>query len=451
MFARPLLLASIIGLSAPAILGQTAAEAPKKEISETAAGGLAKLAPLVEAKDYAGALALVESLLPKAAPGSYDLYILNQLKAQLLVTSNRLSDAISPLETSLKLAEGNPNFFDASANLEQINLLAQLHYQAAASAKTPEQQRPGYERALANMERWLAKSPKPTTDARLFCASIYYQLATLQPGKPDETLLRKAVTHGREGMLLALNPPTQLVQILVACHIQLGDTLAAAELLELLVSTDPKSTGSWPQLQSLYLALAGETKDPERSRAYNLRALHTLDRAQAMGQLISPRDNYTRVAILFNIGHYARAAELLERGLADGSLENIKRNWELLAYAYQQSSREEETIRAYARAAEKFPDQGDLEFALAQALYNAGRVAESYERAGKAVAKPALAKPGQTRLYLAFLAYELQRYDEALSWIEQARKDPDVTPAALDPIAKAVADAIKTREAAAKS
>ena len=438
---RRLLLVLVLALT-PALRAQ--ADLPKKEITEKTSGSLAQLKTFIDAKDYPKGLLLIDSLLAKAEPTSFDTYVLAQIKAQILLTQGKLTDAIVPLETSLRLGQNNPNFYDAAAELEQMNLLAQLHYQKAAELKDPAAQKAGYLTALDLMSRWLAKTPKPTADSRLFAASLTYQLGSLDPAKPDEPRLREAIGHAREGLLLSIKPTNQLVLLLVACHLQLGENPLAAEQLEALALRDPKSAVTWSQLQSLYLAAAADTQDPEESRRQNLRALLVLDRAQALGFLNTPKDHYTRVAILFNIQQYTRAAALLEKGLVDGSIENQKRNWELLTSAYQQTSQDEKALDAMLRASSRFPQDAALEFSLAQFLYNTGQLADAYARAEAALAK-GLDKPGQAHVYLAYLAYELQRYDDAKGWVEKARASGEVPAATLDPLANAIAEAIRAR------
>lgn len=444
-FLRAVLLAAAL-LPAPALL-RAATELPKKEITEKTSGSLAELRALTEAKDYARSLELLDRLLAAAPAGSYDIYVLSQVKAQVLMTQDRLDDAILPLETALALAEGNPAFLDPSTRLEQLYFLAQLHYQKGAAEKTPAAQRAGYQRALGYLGRWFNHAARPNVQTRLFAASVHYNLATLAPGEPDKTALRAALEHCEQAMLLTARPASQLRLLLVACHLQLGQNAAAAEHLEILADQDPKSASTWSQLQALYLNLAADAKAPEEAAVHNLRALLALQRAQSHGLLLSPKDNYTTVAILFNLRQFDRAAELLEKGLADGGLESTQRNWELLASAYQQSDQEPKALDAYTRAVARFPAQADLEFSFAQILYASGKTDDAYARAKSAAAKPGLAKPGQTRLYLAFLAYELQRIDEAKTWIDQARASGEVAPASLDPLARAVADAVKAREA----
>jgi predicted Zn-dependent protease len=446
---KPALLFSLVALALVAPLRAQTAPA-KKEISESAAAGFVKLQPLVNAKNYPAALTLIEQLLSAAPETSYDAYVLSQLQAQVLLTQGRYAETIPFLERAQALAAGNANFFDLPAHLERAQLLAQLHYQLAAAQKTPDLQRAGYEKALARLRDWLARSEKPSAEIRLFAASILYNLATLD-AKPDAALLREAVEHAREALLLSPRPGNQARLVLVACHLQLAENDQAAELLELLAAEDPKNASVWSQIQSLYLAAAADAAAPEKALRWNLRALLAIERAQAHGHSLSPKDNYTRIAILFNLGQFSAAAALLERGLADGTLENNRRNWELLSSSYQQVDRPDRAIDALGRAIKAFPEDGALELSLAQLLYGSGRVADAYERGRAALAKPGVEKRGQAGLYLAFLAYELQRYEDAARWVAEARGAGDAPAASLDQLQRAVSEALSAREALTKS
>jgi predicted Zn-dependent protease len=436
----------VLAVLAPAIRAQSDAPAPsKKELTEATSEGFGKLRPLIDAKDYDGAVALIEDLLSRAGAASFDRCLLSQIQAQILLTQGKPTAAVAPLETALRLAEENPAFHEPSAHLEQLHLLAQIFYQQGAESPDPALQRTSYEKALARIRRWFDLTPRVTAESRLFAASLLYQLGTLDPANIDAARLREAMSQAREGLLLAVNPPAQLTLVLVGCHLQLGEHGPAAELLETLALRDPDSASTWSQLQSIYLARAADAGKPEEARAQNLRALSVLDRAQALGRLNSPKDHYTRVAILFNLQQYTRAAALLEKGLADGMIENTRRNWELLASAYQQTNRETEALDALQRAVARFPEDPALEFGLAQSHYGAGRVEPAYRHASSALEK-GFEKRGQAQVFLAYLAYELQRYDDAARWIAAARETGEVPAANVDPLDRAITDALAARQ-----
>lgn len=430
-----------------ALLAQATPEGPKKEISEKISSELGPLQTFIGAKDYAGALALVQRLIPLAAADSFDLFVLSQVQAQILLTQGKLVPAIPALERANALGERYPQFTDASSSVEQLYVLAQLYYQRGEESKVPALRLADLERALTMINRWFQRSPAATGETRLFAASLLYNLATSDPQKTDRARIEQAIEQANQGLLLSVKPSNQLYLILLGSYQQLGDYARAAELLEVTASRPDSNANTWSQLQSIYLTAAAESKDPAYALRQNIRAILTIERAQTRGFLNTPKDHYTKVAVLFNIQQFSLAASLLEKGLADGTLENQKRNWELLASAYQQTNQEDKAAAALERALKAFPSDAALEFSLAQFYYNSGRVTEAYARGQSARAQPTVEKPGQVSLYLAYLAFELQRYDEAAKWIDDARPRPEVTAAALDPLAKAVADAIREREA----
>lgn len=437
-----------LALAFPAVPRASAASAepPRKEIGAAVSEALGELRTLTEARQNDAALAFVDRLSAAAAPGSFDTFVLGQIKTQLLLTQGRYDDALAALEAGFRLGEATPTFVDAAARLEQLHLLAQLHAQLAPDRKDPATRRASYEAALGYIRRWQRETTRPTAEARVFAGSVLFQLAVLDSAKPDAARLREAIAAIHEALLLAPSPSEQTLNVLVAAHLQLGENLPAAEWLELLVERQPSSAASWAQLQSIYLAAAAEAEKPAEARRLNLRALNVLARAQALGHLDTPRDRYTQVALLFNLQQFGLAAERLEKGLASAALEDVRRNWELLASAYSQLGREERALDALDRAVRRFPSDGALEFTLAQTLYQQGRPADAYARAESAVAKPGLEKPGQAKVYLAYLAFELQRYADADRWVAAARAGGDVPSATLEPLARAVADALRERQ-----
>ena len=213
------------------------------------------------------------------------------------------------------------------------------------------------------------------------------------------------------------------------------------------VRQQPTSSQYWQQLAAAYFGLAADSKNEADTQRYNLRALLTLERAQAQGLLNSPKENFSVIALFFSLQQYEPAIKLLEKGLAGGSIETTRRNWELLASAYQQTHEPEKSLDTYERAIKAWPQDGQLEFSLAQLCYGQSKVATAYDNMGKAVAKQGLDKPGQAHQFLAYLAYELQRYNETVSWAEAAGKYPDAKQTDLEKLIRAAKDAIQERAA----
>lgn len=445
--ARVLWLALALAVAPTASVG--ADEPPAKEISEELAEKLGELRPLLDAKKHTEAAALVGQLLGQAKPESYDFVILTQLQSQLLLTEGKLQEAVTPLEQSVAVAERH-GFLPPATIFDQLHLLAQLYNQRAMEAKQPAAQQAAFGRALDYLQRATPLATKPVPELHLLAASLYYNQGTLG-GAPDPEKFRHALAAAKRGLLSAVKPPEQLHQLMLASYQQLGELEPAAETLELLLHAKPQNAQSWNQLIALYMNLATAAKDDRERDRWNLRAILSIERAQALGLLRGIAENYTLVALNFTLQDYARAAELLEKGLPAGALENQKRNWELLANCYTQLNEPDRALDALRRATGVFPTDGQLEFAIAQLHYTHGRVAEARHHAQVAADKGNLEKPGQTFLYLAYLSYELGELETAARWLDRAADQSDVKPAEIAPIRRAVSDAMKERAALPKA
>ena len=434
----------LLGAALPA-RAEKEAEPPRKEISDEVSSELGKLKEKIDAKDYAGALKLLDGILAKADPKSYDTAMVSQLKVQILLTDGKYEEAIAPLLTANALGE-KYGYYERKTQLDQIYLLCQIHYQLAAEAKDPAKQAELYAKSYAYIHRWLESSPKPTAEAALFAASILYGHATLNPSKPDQELLNLARTEASNGLYLAIKPPDQLYVLLLASLQQIGDQKAAVDVLEFLVKRSPTNALYWQQLAGAYLNLAASAKEEREIRKYQVRAILTLKRAQDNAIMNSPKDNINLIGLYFNIEQYGKASELLSDGLVSGKVENTRGNWELLSLAYQQSSHEDLAIKSLEHAAELFPTEGELELTLGQMTYGAGQVEAAHHHLDRAITKGNLKKPGSAMLFLAFTAHELQKYDEAAKWAEAASQHPDVKTEDAKRLKRAALEAIKERE-----
>ena len=422
-------------------------QAPQREYSVTDATGdvFAKYRVAFDAKNYDGALALLDAQIAKAEPGSYDLALLYQVKAQTLVQKGDFIQSVEPLEHAIALSDAKtPTYFEDKTVREFLYLLAQLYYQeAAAAAKNPSVAAEFYSKADKAFVRW-TKMAKVTSDSLLLHAQILYSWASIDPEHPNLELVKRALGEVEAGMLLATHPKDTFYIIKLVCLQQLGRLQDAAEVLEFMVKQKPDSAAYWQQLAAFYLS----TDRPDQQT----RAIVTYERAQSHGFLSTQKDNLNLVSIYFNLGQYEKAAEILETDLKNGKIENDQKNWELLNLCYQQLERPLKAIDALTIATKAFPTSGQLEFMIAQQYQQLDQPEAALPHAEAAVAKGNLTKPHQTYLVLAYIAFELKRYDVALS---AAKKAASFTEGVKDPqtqnMIKAIEETIKDREAKLKS
>lgn len=424
-----------LAVSTPAWSQQTTAG--KKELSEKVSEELGKIRTQTDAKNYDAAIAIIDGLLKGAAPESYDIAVLSQVKAQILLTKGDYAKSIEPLETALLVSDRH-GYFEARVIQDLTYYLAQLYYQEASTTKVLDSQKKFYAKASTYIERWTKANTKPNPDAQLFYASLLYNQAQLDPTNVDNNLIKRAQEEVEKGLRMSLKPKDTFYILLLATLQQQSQIKESADILELLVKQNPSNKTYWAQLASTYLNLQQD-----------IRAALTIERAQKNDTMNTPKDNFNLVGIYFNMQQYDQAIALLDKGLRDGSIENEQRNWELLAASLQQVRKEFKAIEVLKEATKFFPESGSLYLQIAQIYYSLDKLPESYTYAKQATVKK-LDKPWQAQTFLAYICYELKKLDEALAAITQSLKYPEGGKDA-ERLKKAIEDAIKEREALANS
>lgn len=420
-------------IAAALLLGPSFAFAAP-ELSPGLAPTLGQLRNLTNEQKNAAALEVLAPAIAKSRPDSYDKFVLLQIQGRLLVSQNQLPAAARSLEEALRLGESQTDFLDEASRVELLQTLAQLHYQVASDLKDAAAKTTGYRRALDYTNRWLSAAPQPDANARYFAASLRYSLATVDPDRPDKTLLSDALAEVREGLLAQIDPPAQLRQLAIAILQQLDRVAETIPQLEFLVARQPDNATLWRQLAASYLATP--------SRENNLRAILTLERAQAAGKLTDSQSRLNLVHAYLQVDGEDRARELLAAGLRDGTIASTARTWQFLAALEQEHASSEAAIATLREAVKRFPDNPGLALELARQLHSSGRTAEAYDLALAATQEPGkLEHPGRSLSFLAYLAYERGDHAAAARHLDTAATFDDAKP---DDLARLRA-ALKTR------
>ncbi len=430
-------------LLAVALAAQQPAAKPVRDysFSDTTGEMFAKFRVAAEAKNYDTATAILDAQLAKVPPDSYDAALIYQYKANMQLQKGDYAAAIQPMEQALSLSESkSPTYFEERATREFLFLLASLYLQEAVQSKNPSIANTYFEKADKAFIRWQKITPKSNADAQLVYSQLLYTWAVQNPDKPDPVLLQRALEQIEAGLHLATRPKDTFYILKMVCLQQLNRNAEAVEILELMVKQKPESSVYWQQLAALYLSL----EQP-------LRAVIALERAQANGHMTAPKDNINVVGIYYNIGQFEQAADLLEAGLKNGRIEKESKNWELLALCYQQLNRPFKSIEALKDATKAFPKSGQLEFTIAQAYYLLEKPEDALVHLQAAVAKGGLAKPHQVFGYLAYVAYELKKFDIALDAAKKAVATPEgAKDTQTQNLLKGIEDILKDREAKKK-
>lgn len=389
-----------------------------------------------EKKDYNKIVGLLDDRLAKLTnKRGYDYAMLLEFKARTLVEKGDYAKATEPMEQGLILSDAQtPTYMDEKSAADVCYFLANLFYQEGVANKKASEQLALYDKAEKYIQRWINNTSKVNEDGLSFYASLLYTRATMDDKKVDKVRLQQALDLIDRTMHMSTRPKDGLYLYKMACFQQMDRSAEAAEIFELLLKRKPENKDFWKQLAGTYMGL----EQP-------VRAIVTLERAQALGLLNTPSDNYSLFGIYFNEGQFEQAAELLEKGLKDKTIDNDEKTWELLASCYQQLNRDFKAIDALKRATQIFPKSGQLDFLIAQSYYAMKKLDEALPHLQMSVKKGGGTKPAQTYIFMAYIAYELKKLDIALDAANKAIALPDGVKEGTR-FKKAVEEAIADRE-----
>ena len=181
-----------------------------------------------------------------------------------------------------------------------------------------------------------------------------------------------AKTEAERALLTDPRPKEQFYMLLVAIAQQEGDLKKAAEYLQLLVTKHPTQKDYWLQLVGIYNALAASTSNnQEQQRAYYARAVNAAESAQRLGFLNAPKDNFNLVSMYDQVGQFGKAIDLLYAGMKAGKIESTLKNWQVLAYFYEQVDQQAQAVKVLKEAEEnpQFAAGGALDRQIADLYY----------------------------------------------------------------------------------
>lgn len=392
-------------------------------VGEKTSEAFGKLKPLQEKQDWNGMLAVLEAI-PVVA-GSYDEALVLDMKAKLYATTNQFSKAIAPWERAVQLADKN-GYFAEKPLLEIVFFLGQLFAQEASSSKDPKLQQQYFSKALVYFKRFMAKTPKPTPEAVSTYAMILYYKAIADPNNVDQKLISEAREVINKGLTSSIKPRESFYQLLLTLQQQQNDMQGAAEILELLLSSNPAKKDFWTMLMAMYLQLSDKAKDKPTSEArdYLVRAIVTAERAQQNGFMGTAKENMNLVSLYLMANQFTKGTELLYNGMKKGVIESEPHNWRILGRYYQEANMNTQAIAVLKEATEKFPKNGELEVQIAQIYLQQENTREAFNHGRSAVAKGNFdgTKPYSVNYLVAYTAYELGEFDAAMTAISACEK-----------------------------
>lgn len=261
-----------------------------------------------------------------------------------------------------------------------------------------------YEESLAMLERWFDIAENPGADPYVLQAQLFYSLERYREGiEPVRTAIRINEELERE-------PQENWYRLLNVFYFNLEDYPNVIGVLRTMIEL-------WPK-KDYFLQLAG-MYGQEGEEAAQLALFQT---AHEAGWLTSSNELIQMAQLLLQAEVYIQAAQILQKGLDDGSIESNQRNWRLLAQAWQLAEEHERAIPALIRAA-ALADDGELDVSLAQSYQNLYNWEFCADAAREGIRKGELRREDQAYMMLGACLFELKDYSAARNAFDDAAED----------------------------
>ncbi len=448
------ILAAAAGLLTSTAFGQApkanqGATKQPPSISEKTSEAFGKLRPLQEAQNYKGMLDVLEKVEFK--PNSYDEALILDMKAKIFAMTNQFSKAIAPWERAIELSD-KYGYFQEKQTLDTVSLLAQLYGQEGSTSKVTAQQQQYFSKAITYFRRFIKGTKNPTPETMMAYASILYYRATADQSKVDQALLKESRDIVERGLRTSLKPKEGFYQLLLTLLQQQNDLAGSAEILELLLEQNPSKKDFWPLLMASYLQLSDREgkKNATVGREYLIRAIVTCERAQALGNMKTPKDSMNLVSLYLMANQFTKGTELLYTGMKSGAIESEPGNWQVLGRYYLEANMNDRALVVLKEASQLFPKNGEIELQIAQIHIQMENNREALRHAKSAAQKGNFerTKPFSVHYLIAYTAYDLGEIDQAKTAVDIAGQFEEAKKDAQFPRLKGVIEeAIAEREA----
>jgi tetratricopeptide (TPR) repeat protein len=201
--------------------------------------------------------------------------------------------------------------------------------------------------------------------------------------------------------------------MLASLMIQKEDYAGALPVVKRMVNMFPEKKAYWSQLSGIYL-----------TQEDYVNALVVLEFANYGGMLTEDREirQLADLYMLQEIPH--RAAVLMESAIAEGKVEKDASGYEKLANSWIAAREFEKAIPVLGQAA-ALSDDGEIYKRAGQVQMQLSDWEGSIESFEDALEKGGLRDEAEVQYLLGYAFNELDRYNEAKTWLQRAARDPD--------------------------
>ena len=359
------------------------AQAVSKEVYES----IQKAQELVDAKDYSGALRIIQRLYDPEDLTEYEqANVLNYL-GFIYYNMDDIPNALSTYQKMIRVPNLEPQ------------LLKQTTY-TVAQLYTMEEQ---YSNALGALDDWFGMEDNPAPEPFILKAQNLYQLQRYQEMiQPVESAMRIARERNKE-------VKEDWYALLNFAYFQMENYAKVRDIQKILLN-------NWPK-KRYWFSLAGAFTELGEDR--NLVNAYYASFIQGM---LEKDSEFVTMAQLFMQREVPfKAAQLLEKEMEAGRVSKNAKNYRLLAQALQLAMEDERAIPALKAAAERSED-GELNVRLGNTYLNIGDHAECAKAVRAGLRKGGLKSPDNAYISLGMCLYNMKQYADAKSAFREAGK-----------------------------
>ena len=359
------------------------AQAVSKEVYER----IQKAQELVDAKDMAGALRLLNSLYNPDKLTEYEqANVLNYIG---FVYYN-MDDTKSAIRTYEKLL-AIPTLEPQMAKQTTYTLVQLL---------TMEEQ---FAKALTTLDKWFMMEPNPAPEAFILKAQNLYQLQRYKEMiEPVENAMRVARERDKP-------VKEDWYGLLNFAYFQQEDYKKVRDIQKILLENWPKAR-YWKSLAGAYTELGEDEK-----------LIYAYDAAHTQGMLEKEPEFVTMAQLYLQAEVPYKAAKLLQEKMDAGVVQKNEKNYRLLSQSWTLAMEDEKAIPAL-KAAASLADDGELDHRLANAYLNIGEYGDCVTAANTAIRKGGLKNTDNVQISLGMCLYNLRRYPDARDAFEAAAR-----------------------------
>ncbi len=351
---------------------------------------LAKAQEAAEAKDYNGAIKILDSL--RRSQGDklkgYDAASVWNVYGFIYYSQEKFKDAIGAYQQVV-----NQEDIPEALELGTKYTLAQLQFVVE-----------NYPAAVTAMNEWFKVANNPGPDPYVLLGQAYYQTKDYDNALKS---VEKGMAVARDRDLKAKEHWYLLLRVL---YYEKNDYKKTAAVLEELVKRWPKRE-YWVQLAGMY----GELKR-EKDQLLSMEAAYVQGMLTREGELLN-------MAYLF-LGNEMpyKAAKVVEKGIEAEQIKANSKNLELLGNSWRQAQHVKESITALEGAA-KTSDSGELYSRLSAVYLDNEDFAKSVKAANKGFKKGGVKRKDNLWVIKGMAEFNLDRLKSAKSSFRNAGKD----------------------------